>query len=132
MGTKDRHDHELLADGLPVLVVDADQVARGALTTALERAGYRVMAASSGEQAYGLMQHHRISALVVDQALPGMSGLQLCSLGRLGWPRVPRVLTAASADRQLALQAINRGEVARLLVKPVDPELLLLALGRIV
>ena len=43
----------------------------------LEASGYRVFTANSGQQALELLQLHSVDAAVIDNMLPGMSGLEL-------------------------------------------------------
>jgi two-component system response regulator MprA len=85
-----------------LLVVDDDRAVRDALRRALTLGGYEVEVAEDGEQALELVARALPDAVVLDVAMPGIDGLEVCRrLRRLG-NRVPvLMLTAreAVADR---------------------------------
>jgi thioredoxin reductase (NADPH) len=87
---------------------------------------YRVMAASSGEQALELLRRLRlredsVALLLVDQRMPGMNGTELLTASRELYPDARRVLLTAYADTDAAIRAINDAEVHHYLLKPWDP-----------
>jgi two-component system cell cycle sensor histidine kinase/response regulator CckA len=65
-----------------VLLVEDEPIVREAITTTLERAGYRVLHAANGPQALKLWEQHRdaIRLLLTDIVMPqGMSGRELAA-----------------------------------------------------
>lgn len=60
-----------------VLVVDDDQISRYVVREQLERLGWRVLEASSGETALSLLQEGAAAAMVLDLLMPGMSGFEI-------------------------------------------------------
>jgi len=125
----DQIDQDLAVPAVPVvLLVDDDRVTRRILARAAEEAGYRAVLAEDGRRALELLRRLPVGAIVADHYMPGMSGLQLCTVARLGWPRIPRILVTGHADQDLAIRAINRGQVRRFLTKPVPPKMLAEAL----
>src|SRR5258708_37740042 len=50
--------------------------------------------------------------------MPGMNGIELLSAIRKSNPQAVRVLLTAAGDFKVASEAVNRGEVDRLLGKP--------------
>jgi len=112
-----------------LLAVDDD----GPVLAAIERdlrerysEHYRVMAASSGEQALELLRRLRlredsVALLLVDQRMPGMNGTELLTASRELYPDARRVLLTAYADTDAAIRAINDAEVQHYLLKPWDP-----------
>src|SRR5829696_9219326 len=87
---------------------------------------YRVMAASSGEQALDLLRRLRlredaVALLLVDQRMPGMSGTEFLAASRELYPDAKRVLLTAYADTDAAIRAINDADVHHYLLKPWDP-----------
>jgi DNA-binding NtrC family response regulator len=60
-----------------VLLVEDEAALRQVLQRALERQGYRVLAAGSAETAYELLGTERADAVLLDVQLPVMSGLAL-------------------------------------------------------
>jgi two-component system response regulator MprA len=104
-----------------VLVVDDDRAVREALRRALTLAGYEVRVAESGAEAIELVVQAVPDAVVLDVAMPGMDGLEVCRRLRLLGNRVPiLMLTAREAvsDRVAGLDA----GADDYLVKPFDVE----------
>ncbi len=87
---------------MKILVVDDDRAVREALRRALALAGYEVELAEGGLQALESLARSLPDAVVLDVAMPGVDGLEVCRrLRRIG-NRVPvLILTArdAVADR---------------------------------
>lgn len=62
-----------------VVVVDDQPVVLDFCRTTLERAGYNVFAASSGEQALSFFEPNRspVDLVLIDVVMPGMNGIEL-------------------------------------------------------
>ncbi|MGB8812034.1 MAG: SpoIIE family protein phosphatase [Paracoccaceae bacterium] len=65
-----------------VLVVDDSKAQRRILCLSLQRGGYRVTEAESGEEALALCQHTAFDIVLSDWVMPGMSGLEFCKAFR--------------------------------------------------
>jgi thioredoxin reductase (NADPH) len=112
-----------------LLAVDDD----GPVLSAVERdlrarygEHYQVYAASSGAEALELLRRLRlredpVALLLVDQRMPGMSGVELLAASRRLYPDARRVLLTAYADTDAAIRAINDADVQHYLLKPWDP-----------
>ena len=61
-----------------ILVVDDSPTLCLFMTRALEKAGYRVITASNGNEGLQKTLHERPHCIVVDVVLPGISGFSLC------------------------------------------------------
>jgi DNA-binding NarL/FixJ family response regulator len=61
-----------------VLLVDDDEQYLELVSTILERAGYRISLARSGEEALALSRSKRPAVAVLDVKLPGLSGYEVC------------------------------------------------------
>jgi CheY-like chemotaxis protein len=83
--------------GGQVLLVDDDDVERAHVTTLLERAGYDVSAAKSGDEGLGRLRQQPFDAVVLDLVMPGMSGLDVLRAARLDerLARLPFVVLSA-------------------------------------
>jgi two-component system response regulator MprA len=102
-----------------VLVVDDDRAVREALRRALTLAGYELRVAEDGAQAIELVAQAIPDAVVLDIAMPGIDGIEVCRRLRLLGNRVPiLMLTARDAvsDRVAGLDA----GADDYLVKPFD------------
>ena len=111
-----------------VYIVDDDASVRDSLTVLLELKGYRTQAYASADEFLKNYQPASAGCLLLDVRMPGMSGLEL--QGALGKPELtlPIIVITAHGDVPTARAALIAG-AADFLEKPVDPELLLAAVG---
>jgi thioredoxin reductase (NADPH) len=114
----------------PVLLAvdDEPSVARAVERDLRRRYGrdYRVLRAGSGEEALATLREAKlrgtpIALLLVDQRMPGMSGVELLEAAREIAPSAKSALLTAYADTQAAIDAINRVSLDHYLLKPWDP-----------
>jgi DNA-binding NtrC family response regulator len=103
-----------------ILVIDADDEARERLATPLRR-DHRVLRASSGEAALGVMEREEVDIVVADAALPGISAFELLRIVRQNYPLAESILVASSSDVEGAVQAIKLGAY-HYLAKTADPD----------
>ncbi len=90
------------------MVVEDDPGVRSTLDQLLRFEGYRVLMASDGLEALGLLGQERPDLAVVDVVMPGLDGLGLCRMLRRRGDRLPvLVLTARHevGDRVAGLDA---------------------------
>src|SRR3954454_7060589 len=93
---------------MKVLVVDDEPSVRQALERALGLDRYDVRTAEDGRVALDHLVHHQVDAIVLDVAMPGIDGLEVCRRLRSSGDRTPvLMLTARDAvdDRVAGLDA---------------------------
>jgi DNA-binding NtrC family response regulator len=110
-----------------VLIIDADGDARERLATPLRRDN-RLLRASSGEAALGLMEREDVDIVIADAALPGISAFELLRIVRTNYPLVESILVASASDVEDAVQAIKLGAY-HYLPKTADPDTLRATVG---
>lgn len=109
---------------LSVAVVDDDDAVRDSLRFLLEAAGFSVATFGSAAQFLNEASFDNLSCLVVDQHMPGQTGLQLINSLRSQGAKLPVALITGSPSADLLRQAGELG-VARVLEKPLNDEVLL-------
>jgi len=108
--------------GYPILYVDDDAANLVTMQYTIDEQ-YTLLTTSSPTEALHLLgERHDIAVLLADQRMPEMSGAELCARAHAMRPDVVRVIVTAYADLNMAIDAINRGQVARYLSKPWRPE----------
>jgi DNA-binding NtrC family response regulator len=112
-----------------ILVVDDESAARYGARRLLEGAGHEVAEAGSAEEMFQKLSRRDFDAVLLDDRMGGMSGLEALSvLGeRSGAPAV--VLFTAQGSERVAVEAMRRG-AADYLCKPADADELVLVLER--
>jgi FixJ family two-component response regulator len=112
--------------GVLVAVIDDDQSVRESLPDLLRDVGYEVETFPSAEAFLGSGDLARTKCLVLDVAMPGMSGPELQrELQRRGAP-LPVVFITARADEAVRPRLLEHGAAACLL-KPFSDTALLAA-----
>ena len=87
---------------------------------------YDVHAAQSGEEALRILDETDIDAIITDQRMPGMTGLQLLGQAREVHPTVVGIVLTGFAEVGDLIDAINTGKVQKYITKPWTPESLLI------
>jgi putative nucleotidyltransferase with HDIG domain len=108
--------------GAGLLFVDDEINIVKALARLFRDEPIRVYTAGSGSEALELLERESIQVVVTDHRMPGMSGIELLSQIRARWPEVLRMMLTGYTNVDIALEAINRGEVYRLITKPWNDE----------
>ncbi len=108
-----------------VMLAEDEELVRDLAVTVLERAGYRVLPAASGDQALELCRQteDEIDVLVADMVMPGMSGRELAECVLVLRPKVRVVLMSGYTEE---VPLISMGGVAQpgFLQKPFAPDAL--------
>ena len=112
-----------------ILAVDDEPTVLSAVARDLRREygqQYRVMKAQSGESALEAVREMKlrnvpIALFLVDQRMPGMSGVAFLERAIEIFPDAKRVLLTAYADTEAAISAINEVALNHYLMKPWDP-----------
>jgi len=87
-----------------------------------------VITASSGAEGLEILAKQEVAVLLVDQRMPGMTGVEVFEVAREQYPDAVRIMITAFTDLTEAIAAINRGHIRRYLRKPWEPEELKAAL----
>ncbi len=101
-----------------ILVVDDDHDLLETLTEQLRYEGYRVTACPSAQDGLGQLRQMQFSAIISDQHMPGMTGLEFFGRVREMQPNASRILITGVLALDTVVSAINHGEIFRFLAKP--------------
>lgn len=115
-----------------VLVATHEEALLAEIRDTLRENGYAVAASSSGRKAAEMLKEQQFAAVLADAGLPDLSGVDLLHAAKQEQPDATRMLVAANLTLSAATEAINRAEVQRLILKPLQREGLLQHLGEAV
>ncbi len=112
-----------------LLTVDDDREVLRAIERDLRRkyaSDYRVLRAESGQAAMEIvrelkLRNNALALFLVDQRMPGLSGVEFLEQAIDLYPDAKRVLLTAYADTDAAIAAINEAGINHYLLKPWDP-----------
>ena len=95
----------------------------------LEKKGYEVITVTNGPDAIEQCQQHNFDLVLLDEMMPGLSGLDTLQRIKEVAPSVPVVMVTKSEEEDIMNQAIGR-KIADYLIKPVNPNQILLTLKK--
>ncbi len=104
---------------MQVLIIDDDKRVLEFLGIVLKSRGYGVLCAEDGERALLLASQNRPDIVVVDLAMPTLSGLEVCSHLRR-WYTGPMLVLSGSEDEATIVRALDHG-ADDYLTKPIRP-----------
>lgn len=112
-----------------ILVVDDDPYVRRGVERILTRAHYDVITASDVGEAVRYARRLPMDCALVDFDLPDANGLQVLARLRELQPSCLRILMTGHQDYDMVVEAVNCGEVLRVVRKPYDASGLLQTLS---
>jgi two-component system cell cycle sensor histidine kinase/response regulator CckA len=108
--------------GAIILLVEDEPAVRAIAARSLERAGFRVLQASSGSGAlYLVEQHGQPDLMLTDLMMPGIGGAELARRLRERWPELPVLFMSGYSVEDLILQGAIGTELT-ILQKPFTPD----------
>jgi response regulator RpfG family c-di-GMP phosphodiesterase len=103
-----------------ILAVD-DEPANLRMLERLFRKDYRVLTATSGEDALAILGREDVSLIITDQRMPGMSGTELLRESLRTNPNSMKIILTGYTDIDALTEAINTTRVYKFVNKPWDP-----------
>lgn len=100
-----------------ILVVDDEGAIRYSISKTLQRVGYQVQAAASGEEALEMMKDQEYDVVLTDIRMPGLSGVELLSKIKEQAPDAVVILLTGYASLETAIESLRLG-AHDYLVKP--------------
>ena len=114
--------------GAAILVVDDEAAIRDALRMILEYEGYRVLEASSGEDALSILSRSHPDAVLLDIRMKGISGLEALERIRALHPGLPVLMVSGHGTIETAVAALRLG-AQDFLEKPLERDVVLARLA---
>lgn len=96
----------------------------------LKNKGYEVTPLSNGYDALELLKEKEVDVVLLDESMPGLTGLE--ALGKIKelYPHLPVVMITKNEAENIMEDAIG-GQITDYLIKPVNPNQVLLSLKKI-
>lgn len=101
-----------------LLLLDDEENILRSLVRLFRRDGYRILAASSVNDAFELLATNDVQVILSDQRMSDMSGTEFLGRVRVLYPDTVRLVLSGYTDLATVTEAINRGEIYRFLTKP--------------
>jgi CheY-like chemotaxis protein len=95
----------------------------------LEKKGYSVTTANNGRDALDMVHARPFDLIILDENMPGLTGLETLSLIKQSLPHIPIIMITKSEEENIMNQAVGN-KIADYLIKPVNPNQILIALKK--
>ena len=82
------------------------------------RREFNIYTASSAREGRKILDAYEIGVIITDQRMPGMTGIEFLESIIPVYPDTIRILLTGFSDINAVMDAINRGQVYKYLVKP--------------
>ncbi|GAA4085962.1 response regulator [Mucilaginibacter panaciglaebae] len=82
------------------------------------RRDFEIFTASSAKEGRKILDTQEIGVIITDQRMPGMTGIEFLESILPVYPDTIRILLTGFSDINAVMDAINRGQVYKYLVKP--------------
>ena len=95
----------------------------------LQSKGYEVATVSNGRDALDALDNEKFSLILLDENMPGLSGLETLSMIHQSHPDIPVIMITKSEEENIMNQAIGN-KISDYLIKPVNPNQILLSIKK--
>ncbi|MEO9211257.1 MAG: response regulator, partial [Ginsengibacter sp.] len=114
-----------------ILWVDDEMESLKSQVMFLENKGYEVTPLSNGYDAIEYVQTHRVDVVLLDESMPGITGLETLQKIKEINAQIPIVLITKNETENLMDEAIG-SQISDYLIKPVNPNQVWLSLKKII
>lgn len=95
----------------------------------LRNRGYEIVTANNGRDAIELVSAEPFDLIILDENMPGLTGLETLALIKQRHPELPVIMITKSEEENIMDQAVG-SKIADYLIKPVNPNQILIAIKK--
>ena len=110
-----------------ILVVDDERISRAILVRALQNAGFRCRQSSDGEEALRLIAESLPALVLLDYAMPGLNGAEVCQRLRAhsdtNIAQLPVIMLTGMGGEEQEVFCLQAG-ASDFVTKPINPDVL--------
>lgn len=109
-------------EGNTILIVDDNANIVDSFKRSTYKEPFSVLTARTGFEALNLLKNEHVDLLITDEMMPVMRGTQLVVKVREMFPEVMAIILSGNIDPEHFIEALNRGDVLKVLKKPTTIE----------
>lgn len=107
-----------MQDNAKILIVDDEIKVINALKRLLSKKQYEVISQTNPKVALDMLENEKIDIIICDYKMPQMSGVDLLKYSKKVTPSTVRILITGHVDLDVAINAINKGNIYYYIEKP--------------
>ena len=108
--------------GQPIILVVDDEIRSVESLRRVLGDAFEVLTATSAAEAESFLEGETVHAILCDQRMPGLSGVEFLKRVRDRWPDPVRIIISGYTDAEDIIAGINDAGIYRYVTKPWDPE----------
>jgi response regulator RpfG family c-di-GMP phosphodiesterase len=101
-----------------ILCLDDEKNILNSLRRLLRKEGYNLLLASSGEEAFKLLEENEVQLVISDQRMPEMNGTEFLAKVKERYPDILRIILTGYTDVDSITESINKGHIYKFFLKP--------------
>jgi type II secretory ATPase GspE/PulE/Tfp pilus assembly ATPase PilB-like protein/FixJ family two-component response regulator len=101
-----------------ILIVDDERHVLKSLKRVFAGEDYKIITAEDASGALALMMNNKVTLIISDNRMPGMSGTDLLKIVRERYPKTIRIMLTGNSDTETVMKAVNDGAVYKFATKP--------------
>ena len=105
-----------------ILIVDDEENILHALKRLFRRENYQIITTTSAEEGLRIMDQQDVDLIISDLKMPVTNGVEFFAQIKEKKPGALRIMLTGHADLKSVLEAIDKGEIYRFLLKPWDDD----------
>lgn len=105
-----------------ILIVDDESNILSSLLRVLQAEDYEIFTAENALDGLDIVKNNEIALVLSDYKMPGMNGVTFLSKVKEISPDSMRLIFTGCTDLEVAIAAINNGEVYRFISKPINAQ----------
>jgi two-component system probable response regulator PhcQ len=113
-----------------ILIVDDEENILFAIKRIFRREKYEILTATSAEEGLKIIEQQDVDLVISDLKMPVINGVEFLAMVKENKPDALRIMLTGHADLKSVIEAIEKGEVYRFLLKPWDDEELKVTIKR--
>ena len=95
----------------------------------LRNKGYELVTANNGRDALDLVEREPFDLIILDENMPGLTGLETLQLIKQSQPHIPVIMITKSEEENI-MDMAGGSKIADYLIKPVNPNQILIAIKK--
>lgn len=99
----------MMTEAATILVVDDEEMLRNLLSKILEKEGYSVLLAESGQHALEVLIDSNVDIVLTDVKMPGMDGFEFLKTVKRDYPQIGVIVMTAFGDAYTVRDALLLG-----------------------
>ena len=103
-----------------ILLIDDEVEFLDMIKLLFEQEDYNIYLSTNAKDAFNIMDKIRIDLIISDNKMPDVLGIDLLKMVKSKYPDTMRILMTGFPETKIFKDAINEGEVYKIITKPVD------------